>query len=44
MVEGGNGEPRGTKTLNPEDRPIYVGTLNVGDREDLLARINDMLD
>lgn len=29
--------------MNPE-KPLYVGTPNVGDREALLARINDMLD
>ncbi len=29
--------------MNPET-PLYVGTPNVGDREALLARINDMLD
>jgi hypothetical protein len=26
------------------NKPLYVGTPNVGDREALLARINDMLD
>jgi dTDP-4-amino-4,6-dideoxygalactose transaminase len=30
--------------MNPEDKPLYVGTPNIGDRDALLARINDMLD
>jgi len=30
--------------MNPEDKPLYVGTPNIGDREALLVRINDMLD
>jgi dTDP-4-amino-4,6-dideoxygalactose transaminase len=30
--------------MNPGNEPLYVGTPNVGNREALLVRINDMLD
>lgn len=30
--------------MQSENKPLYVGTPNVGDRDALLARINDMLD
>jgi len=43
MVKTGKAEGLKTKSMNPE-KPLYVGTPNVGDREALLARINDMLD
>ena len=30
--------------MQSENKPLYVGTPNIGDRDTLLARINDMLD